>query len=194
MTSFKILPFRYLLIGLLALTGIISCADESKTKTPPIIVPIRLDMTGVAVSFQFEVKEHLVYEYILRFNFPETDQTERARVRGIMGGHEYDKFGKAREPGVPTPIKLVITKADQTPETQIYMIQVDPILTSWGADSFNKNIGFCDLPIGRYRLRLENLRQSPEFASIPTKFVVGVDKYKFAFDPKKSDRSKSCPQ
>ena len=196
MIGFKntILSFQYILIGLLASMGITSCADESKTKKPPIIAPIKLEQAGVVADFQFEVREHLVYEFFLRFSFSENDQSERTRVRKIMGGYEYDKSGKALEPGIPTPIRLVITRSDQVPEVQIYMVQMDPILTSWGAASFDKIIGHCDLPIGKYRLRLENLRQSSEFASIPTSFIIGMDKFKFTFNPEKSNRSKSCPQ
>lgn len=136
----------------------------------------------------------MIYEYHLKFKFPENNQVERARVRKLLGGYEVDKFGRAKEPGTPTPLKLIITRIDSSSEIKFYAIEIDPILTSWSTDSLDKNIGHCDLPPGKYKLHLENLRQSPELSTIPTYFVVGMDKFKFTFDPKKSDRSKSCPQ
>ena len=140
------------------------------------------------------MREHLIYEYLLRFYFQENNQTDRNRVRKILGGHEIDKSGNAREPGTPTPIRLIITKIDQTPEVKIYSKEINPILTSWGSNSFSKNIGHCDLPPGKYRARLENLNQSNEFPSIPASFIIGMDKFKTTFNPNKSDKNKSCPQ
>lgn len=186
--------FRYILIGLLTFIGMTACADGSNIRRPPIIEPINLENAGLIADFQFEVREHFIYEYSLKFYFPDDNQIERSRVRKILGGNEVDKFGKVRYPGVPTPIRLVITKIDQVPESIIYFIEIDPILTSWGGNSFGKNIGHCDLPPGKYRARLENFRQSTEFFLIPTSFIIGMDKFKTTFDPKKSDRSKSCPQ
>lgn len=189
-----LLTLRYLLIGLLTSIGMTACIDEPKIKRPPVIIPINLANAGVIADFQFEVRKHLVYWYSLRFNFPEDDQIERTRVRNILDGYEVDKFGKVQEPGTPTPIRLLITRVDRASENKKYQKEIDPTLTSWGGDNFKKNIDHCDLPPGIYRVRLENLRQSPEFFSIPTFFTIGMDSFKVTFDPKKSDRSKTCLQ
>ena len=176
-----------ILLMTLASLGVTACAGKPKPQRPPVTTPIALDQLGIVAEFEMEVREHLLYEYFLSFKFPEGDQVERARLRKILGGYEVDKFGRALEPGAPTPIVLTITQLIDRTELKIFRKEIDPILTSWGGDSFDKNIGHCDLPPGLYRVRLENMREASEFASMPVKFVVGMNKFKFSFDPKKSD-------
>lgn len=75
----------------------------------------------------------------MRFGFPENDQVERARVRKLLGGHGFDKTGKALEPGIPTPINLTIfAVCKDGEEVTIYFQDTNPILTSWGQDVFSK--------------------------------------------------------
>lgn len=187
--------FRALFFMAIATFGLASCAGDARIKRPPITTPIKLDQAGIVADFNFEVREHLLYEYDIRFKFPENDPVERARVRKILGGHEVDKEGKPLKPGTPTPIKLTIfALCKEGKEVEIYSKDIDPILTSWGGDWFGKNIGANDLPLGIYKIRLENKRASSEFSTIPITFGIEMDKFKFTFDPKESDRSKSCPQ
>ncbi len=188
-----LLPFKLIALGFLAIFFLAACAGTGLPK-PPLAVPANLDKVGVIADFKFEVSDHVVYSYYLKFQFSKDDKLERARVRKLLGEPWLDKFGKAREPGVPTPVRLIITQADRPSENIIYRIEIDPLLTSWGIDNFKKMLGHCDLPAGIYRVRLENLRESIEFRDVPINFIIGSSKFKSSFDPKTADRSRTCPQ
>jgi hypothetical protein len=170
--------FKTLLMGFLMCVVTHAPAREEAFKIPPISVPVTLIKVGNIATFDFEAKRHLSYVYFLRFGFNRHDQAERSRMRKLLGGHEVDKSGKVREPGIPTLFKMVVTRLDNVPEQQVCAHQINPVLTSWGDNSFDKQIGRCDLPVGKYRVRLENLRSSPEFSGVPIHFILGFDTFK----------------
>lgn len=183
-----------LLLLIAALFGLSACDGKSSTEKPPIRIPIELQKVGVLAELRFEITDHLIYEYFLRFGYKSDDQAERARVRKLLGGHEIDRHGAPLEPGISTPIKLTILKIETASSNEWYQKKIDPVLTSWGSGTFDKNIGHCDLPPGNYIARLEGMRSSPELSHVPAEFVIGMNKFKFSFDPNKYDRTKTCPQ
>jgi Domain of unknown function (DUF5625) len=191
----KLLAFKYLLIALLVTFGISAYALATIfSRSPePSAQSIKLGNAGVVADFKFEVKKHFIYSYSIAFHFPENDQLERARIRKIVGGHAVDKNGKPLEPGVPTPINLTIfSVCKDGKEVEVYSKDADPILTSWGSESFVKNIGSQVMNSGMYRARITNKRASPEFSSIPITFEMGMPA-KINFDPvKESSRSEPC--
>ena len=169
-----------------------ACAEDSKMLEPPFGVPVNLGLTGFVVDREIRISNHFVYEYSLRFAFKENDQADRKRVLDLLGG--YPQHGADKSPRLvgSTPIVLTITRLEEGVEKHVYAKDVDPALSSWGGDSFAKNIGFCDLIPGIYRVRLLNKKGSPEFDSTNVRFVMGFDKYKF--NQNRADWSKSCPQ
>lgn len=149
----------------------------------PASVPIRLDQAGVVADFEFKVNKSFIYWYSMEFFFPKDNQLERARVRNLLGEPNLDKMGQPLKPGVPTPIHLSIFAVCKTgKQVEVYSQDVNPLLTSWGGDSFGKNIGFSVLTPGMYRARIVNKRASPEFSSIPITFNMGMSA-KTSFDP-----------
>ncbi|QEO97241.1 DUF5625 family protein [Xanthomonas oryzae] len=193
-------PIFYLLFALaLASLELTSCAKELQLQKPPTATRINLSNEGVIAKFDLEVDEHWVYNFAIRFRYQEGNQTERSRIRAIIGGYEVDKNNNPTDPGVPTPIRLTITKKQENLPS--YQKSITPILTSWGGDayakgseSFTKNIGHCDLTPGKYTVLLESLAHPKEYESVPTFFLIGMDKFKTSFNPKNIDRSKTCPQ
>jgi hypothetical protein len=159
----------------------------------PSTVKIKLSDVGVVVDFIFEVRRHYIYSYSIRFGFPENDRVKRAHVRKLLGGPAVDKSGKPLEPGTPTPINFSIYAICKNgKEVEVYSRDTDPILTSWGSDFFEKNIGSHVLTPGMYRARLVNKRASPEFSTIPITFEMGMPA-KVNFDPAKTpSRSDPC--
>lgn len=173
-------------------------ANEAAIRVPPLADQIDLGRQGVATKFDVEIDRHLVYNFAIRFRYPQGDLAERGRIRAIIGGPYLDRSGSPLEPGVPTPIRLTIFR--QPNKEPFYQKAITPILTSWGGDSyakgydsFTKTIGHCDLPPGTYTIVVESLAQSEQYTSIPTFFLVGMDLFKISFDPKRVDRSKTCP-
>lgn len=186
--------FRALLFPALASLGLTSCADESRLETPPIVKNISLASEGVVAAFDFEVTRHWVYYFQISFKFPENNQIERSRVRKIIGGHEFDKTNNPTDPGILTPLTLIVYNRNNDPAVVVYKKSITPVLTGWGGNDFTKIIGYCDLPPGKYAISLQSHARPKEYESIPTLFVIGMDKFKVSFDLKNIDRSKTCPQ
>jgi hypothetical protein len=186
------LIFCLLLASVITSFGVTSCTEASRLQKPPLSTKINLSHEGVVAKFDFEVDEHWSYKFAIRFKYPEGDQVERARIRAILGDDTVDKNNNPVDPGVLTPIKLTITKRQS--DLPVYQKSMTPILTGWGGDSFIKNIGHCDLVPGEYTVLLESFAHPKEYESIPTFFVIGMDKFKTLFNPKQIDRSKTCPQ
>ncbi len=195
-----LLTVRGIFFMALAAVGLTSCDGEAKAHKPPMATAIKLSQKGVVAEFDFEVTEHWIYNFAIRFRWtPEEDQNERSRIRKIIGGYELDQSNNPLEPGILTPIELTIIKKDGNVESIAYKKTMTPILTSWGGDAyapgsgaFTKNIGHCDLAPGTYRVLLKSLLAAEVYSTIPTYLTIGMDKYKSSFDPKKTDRSKTC--
>jgi hypothetical protein len=193
------LILRAVFLIALAFFGFSLYAKEQKLENPPIITPINLGREGVAAQFDIEVKEHFIYNFSIRFRYPEGNEKERSRIKNIIGGHELDKNNNAIDPGIKTPVNFIISNSQE--KSIVYKKIIAPILTSWGSDSlskgngsFTKKIGHCDLKPGKYRIILENTSYNKDYLSIQTYLLIGMDKFKSSFDPKKIDRSKTCPQ
>jgi hypothetical protein len=175
-------PFvAFVLLGLV----LSACTrNDSKEPVPPVILPISLGEAGPIVNMRIRVVDPNAYYFVLYFYYREEDPADRARVRTLMGA--YAAKEKAADPGVPTPVLLKITCPDGALLDQK---EIDPLLTSWGADHFAKNIGFTRLLPGLYDIRLVSQRASPEFEGTPVKFTIGSDKYKSIFKSNPSDRT-----
>ena len=183
---------------LIALCMLTSCNFDNETKLPkpPFEVPIDLSHKGVVADFDIRVPKHRIYRFRILFEYPEEDQAQRAHVRKLVGDYGRDKDNNLIEPGILTPVKLTIFKKQNQRESITYQrIIKDPEMYAYGSDYFAKLIGHCDLKRGEYRFVLESLAQRQEYASIPTKFHITFPSiFKFSFNPKDIDRSKTCPQ
>ena len=183
---------------LIALCVLASCnlSNQPKLPKPPFKVPVDLSHKGVVADFDIRVPKHRIYHFRIRFEYPEEDQAEREHVRKLVGDYGRDKDNNLIEPGILTPVKLTIFKEQNQRESIIYQrIIKDPETYANGSGYFAKLIGHCDLKRGEYRFVLESLSQPQEYASIPTKFRITFPNiFKFSFNPKDIDRSKTCPQ
>lgn len=61
-----LLPFKLIALGFLAIFFLAACAGTGLPK-PPLAVPVKLDRIGEIADFQFEVSDHVVYWYYLKF-------------------------------------------------------------------------------------------------------------------------------
>lgn len=183
------------LCALFALCMLTACNDWRLPK-PPFGTPVDLSSGGVVADFNIRVTKHRLYYFELRFSYPEGDRAERERIRKLVGEYRRDKNNNLIEPGILTPVKLIIFEKQAQSEQIVYQKTIrDPGTVSYSINDFTKKIGYCDLPRGHYRFVLESLAQPREYASISTFFYVTYPHpFKFSFNPKTADRSKSCPQ
>ena len=181
-----------------ALFVLASCnlSNQPKLPKPPFETPVDLSRGGVVADFDIRVPKHRIYYFRLLFEYPEEDQAQRAHVRKLVGDYGRDKDNNLIEPGILTPVKLTIFKKQNQRESITYQrIIKDPEMYAYGSDYFAKRVSHCDLKRGEYRFVLESLAQRQEYASIPTKFHITFPSiFKFSYDLKDIDRSKTCPQ
>lgn len=141
----------------------------------PSTIEIDLTRAGPVADFRFKVKKHFSHWFSMRFWFAENDQAERARIQKLLGSHAIDKNGKPAEPGISTPVDLqIFAECAGGKEVEVYSQHIDPILASWGAGYFGKNIGHHILTPGVYRARLVNKRAAHELSSIRTTFEIAM--------------------
>ena len=186
------------LFMLFALCMLTSCnfGNKPKLPKPPFKVPVDLSLKGVVADFDIRVPKHRIYRFRILFEYPEEDQAQRAHVRKLVGDYGRDKDNNLIEPGILTPVKLTIFKKQNQHESITYQrIIKDPEMYAYGSGYFAKRVSHCDLKRGEYRFVLESLAQRQEYASIPTKFHITFPNiFKFSYNLKDIDRSKTCPQ
>lgn len=80
---------------------------------------------------------------------------------------------KLIDPGVPIFLNLKIYRLEEQGENLVLVKESsEQRLYSWGADSFNKTILDTPLDIGRYRIHIENLKDTPELARTQINFQI----------------------
>jgi hypothetical protein len=72
-----------------------------------------------------------------------------------------------------------------------YQKEIDPLLTSWGI-SFDKIIGYTELPPGVYDVYAVLQSAAPAFEGTRVAFSIGYDKFKVNFNNPKLDRRTAC--
>ena len=181
-----------------ALFVLASCnlSNKPKLPKPPFETSIDLAREGVVADFNIWMPLHRIYRFRIHFAYPKEDQAERERVRKLVGDYGRGKDNNLIELGILTPVKLTIFKEQSQSELIIYQRIIKyPETYAYGSGYFAKAIGYCNLPRGEYRFVLESLVQLPEYASIPTTFMINFNSFpKATFIPINIDRSKTCPQ
>lgn len=167
---------RQMFVLLTALPFLLACKVENDISMPPTNLPFEVQKAGNKVEILMKITKCDVYGFSLRFGYKENDKLDRERVRRLVGGYEIDKMtGQAREPGIPTPVRLRIIEISKVGERLVFEKEVAPILTSWGANSFGKQIGRTLLQPGVYRISLEALTDAPEYSDIPVRLAIGAN-------------------
>ena len=182
------MKLRQWLLMLVVMPFLSACeaSDEGSLPIPPISLPFDVQKAGRKVDAVMHVKNCHHYGFTLRFGFKENDQSDRARVKRLVGGYETDASGMAIEPGILTPVRLKVSEITATGERLVFEKEGAPILTSWGANNFGKRIGETLLQPGIYRISLETLLDTPEYAGIPVQLTIGSD-------PKATPNKRNCP-
>ncbi len=178
-------------LSMCILSGLSGCASDNQIPKPPLVVPFNLDQPSTLENF-FHIVEHDQYSFKLQFSFRENDKLDRARVKELVGGNSVDQSGNPLEPGVPTPVTIEIQGLESANKC-LYTKTIDPILTSWGGDSFDKVIVNIALKPGSYKIKLKHLRNSPEFQNTKIALMIISNTAKVNFIPDKY-RGAVCQQ
>ena len=165
---------KQLLITLLTfLQGLSACVGNSQIPKPPVEFPFAVEKAGSKIETELRITEKNIYAFDLRFMYKEDDQTDRARVRKLTGDDETDKTGKLIDSGASILLNLKIYRLEDQRESLVIVKESsEQPLYSWGGDSFNKTILDIPLDIGHYRIRIENLKDTPELAGTKINFQI----------------------
>lgn len=158
-----------------AMFWLAACSKKSGLPAPPISHPINLSHAGVVAKFDFEVKTRRPCWFRIEFQYPKNNPVEKERIYGIVGHYLGERHGVPIINGVPTPIRLTITEMHHSSDVIVYQKEMTPTLSSVGPDSFEKIIGFHNLPPGKYAVVLESLASQEEYDSIPTSLSIEND-------------------
>ena len=165
----------------------------------PIYLPFDITRKGNAVEADFEIKEeigdvgfYLMFCYddprrskyrwidMVKSFFPSDklptaqERADHDRVIKLIGGgipkDHSNPYGKwTRYPGIKTPIRLIITKFSDKGKEIIF----DEVSEPERYTSFDKKIKSPRLYTGKYRVRAEAVKNSPEFIETEVIFFGG---------------------
>lgn len=161
----------WLLVIILTLLPLLAaCSNEAQPPKPPLKLPFAVQKAGTKIETELLVAEYREYIFSLQFLFKGDDE-DRKRVKKLVGEARHVKNG---DPGVPTPLRFTINVIDTTGEHPI-RDQVIPELRliSWSGNSFDKLIDYVVLKPGRYRIRVESLKDAPELDGTTITFSIG---------------------
>lgn len=175
----RLLKAKLLLLAVLIIfpwLAAAACAKDTQPARPPLNLPFALQQAGNKVETEFQVKDHRIYIFILRFGFNKSDKADRARVRKLVGGHMIDKYGKLIEPGIPIVLRIGVNVIGATGGRQFFEKEFSDLkLTSSGDDFFSKEIVSLALLPGHYQISVESLMDVPELHGTNIFFVIGSD-------------------
>jgi hypothetical protein len=134
----------------------------------PMHHPFEIHKKGNIAEIDIGLKrDSAVYEFFLGFKFDRNDYKDRKRVSELVGDV------KGINMGIETPINLQITRMTSPGEGRIvdYTFK-NQKLRSWGANSFKRHIASISLSRGKYRIRVESLKDNQELNNIPIELVI----------------------
>jgi hypothetical protein len=182
------LAIKCFAMALFLIFGTACAQDDSEKLAPPVKIPVSLNEGGEILNERIRIIEPDAYNFRLNFYFRWNDQVDRKRVRKLLGA--FHPAWKEADPGVPTPLLLQVSCTNGTVVDQK---EIDPLLTSWGGNSFSKLIGFTRLFPGTYDVRLILQQAAPAFDGTRVTFsIAGIPKSNFKSQP--SDWRTTCPQ
>lgn len=163
----RLVWIRSVLAGVCSLVA--GCHDPSLPH-PPIVLPFDAQYEGQMIEFEFEVEKEGRYVFDLRFLYNKENPGERAYLSDSIRRETIHKAGRVLHVGLSLPLHMILEKSDVSGSYEIledrkFRYQV---LTSWGADRFNKEIFFRNLDVGWYRVKILSLASldNPQSLSI----------------------------
>ena len=142
----------------------------------PYGAPFSVDKAGTKAEFEIRTTEHRGYQFDLHYVYDERNQSDRERVRELVGSMETGSNGKPINPGVPIFLRLHIDMLDSPSKRTVINKEIsDMRLTSWGQGSFSQLISTVILTPGRYKVTIESLVDVPALKGTQTNLSYGVD-------------------
>lgn len=157
--------------------GLTACANNSNEKEPPIASPLAAHKTGSDIEINFSVSKKNLYGFHLVFMYKENDQKDRARVKKLSGSYERDLTGALISPGPPLTLRLKIIKIEQQQLVTLLDKELkthETEISSWGGDSFSKELVAIQLPQGTYKALIQTTQAAPELDGTQVNFSITV--------------------
>ncbi len=128
------------------------------TNHPIYSTPVKLENKGIVAEMHFKAENAGRYALVLRFNFNKGDEIDRKRAETLLAEKNLVK------------VRLFRVEADT--EAELFHVEKQLVQISTQSSSFfEKAIFSTRLGAGNYRVTLENLSPSPDFAQQPIKLI-----------------------
>jgi hypothetical protein len=151
------------------------CLQGSHVKSPPIILSLSTEEGENVNKFDLIINKQKLYAFNINFHFIENDQEDRARVRKLTGSYEKNVSGVLLTPGASMIVNLRIEKVEPTENVVIFNKKINTheiAISSWGANSFTKELAAHTLSEGRHRVIIELIQLSPELEKSSISFSI----------------------
>ncbi len=136
-------------------------------------VPFSLVQKGPALSLQVQVEAKVPHQFGLMFLVSMDDAPAFEKVRTLMGSPDRLPDGRYASLGVPLSVRLQIESLDSgTAPFQVDQTINEIPLMGYTAKGFMKKFFTLELPPGRYKIQVHNLRAAPELAGIESQLVL----------------------
>lgn len=145
----------------------------------PVLIPFALQKSGGKVEAQFRITEERLYSFNINYMYRENDRLDLFRVRKLTGSYERDKNGALIDPGVHYSLRLILSEIESTGERPLIneVFQIHKLeLSSWGGNSFTKEMTSLRLKKGHYKATVISLQDVPGLDDTLIKFAI-VQKY-----------------
>jgi hypothetical protein len=140
-------------------------------------LPFEAGRQGASVATTMRVLVEENHSFRLKLQAREGDQADIDRVKALAGvGNPY--AGREDSAGIPIPIRLHVIRVRGSAEELLIDRKFSDHTLEVSAPNPAKVITRMPLPSGRYRFRIEALRDIPELAGTPVRFEVSVRHYK----------------
>ena len=166
-------PLRSLCIGLLLGCSSLATFAMTPMNASYLEVPFSVVQTGPALVLEVKVEAKVPHQFALMFLVSMDKAEAFEKVRGLMGSPDRWPNGKYESLGSPLSVRLKVDSLDPgvTPFTLDQTIDEIPLM-GYTANGFIKKFLTLELPVGRYKIQLENLRAAPELAGVESQFLL----------------------
>lgn len=140
-------------------------------------LPFEAGRQSASVDTTVRVLVEEDYSFRLKLQAREGDQADIDRVKALAGiGNPY--AGREDSAGIPIPIRLRVSRIRGNAEELLIDRGFSDHTLEVSAPDPAKGITQMSLSRGRYRVRIEALRDIPELAGTPVRFEVFVRHFK----------------
>ncbi|RRS06149.1 hypothetical protein EIP75_00675 [Aquabacterium soli] len=152
------------------------CVNGAGLQHPPFQLPVDMSHAQTVVEAEFEIREETFYAFNLLYPFKEGDAAGRAQAVRLAGAPFLNPAtGRWEEPGagIDVHLSVIALAADGGQDRTVHDSEIErPRKTSATADKLVSRLASVKLAPGRFKVRLVNRHDAPQYRDAGTQFSV----------------------